>query len=446
MSALRRPGSARWTLQRTQRTQRCAATWLLAAALAGGGCAKDQPAPTPAAQSESQAEQRDPLVGGPYPTLLLAKAQFSYPAGGAGRTQPVPGAAKLVILREAPTGWQTSVLEDRSANVFHNALLLPQTDGRAEVLTISGTAAALKLWHWENDKWAVDAPWRPTFGGKWDRLRDVEVGDVTGDGVAELVVVTHDQGVIAVLNREGAGWAVREVDRAPDTFVHEVEIGDVDGDGVNEFFATPSQPNAATLASQPGSIVMFHRDGAGFTRSVVESFARTHAKEILAFQPAGAARATLWAAVEAVTEMRDGKLATVQPVDIREYRLVAGAWRSRSIATLPDTQCRVLVTGDLDHDGEADVVATGMRSGVWWLRPDLDGAWTLAAIDRQSSGFEHAAWIGDLDGDGRDELYVAADEQGELRRYRWNGSGFDRDAIAPLPKNEITFHISGGSL
>ena len=32
-----------------------------------------------------------------------------------------------------------------------------------------------------------------------------------------------------------------------------------------------------------------------------------------------------------------------------------------------------------------------------------------------------------------DELYVAADDQGAVRRYVWNGSGFDREEIFRFP-------------
>jgi YD repeat-containing protein len=53
----------------------------------------------------------------------------------------------------------------------------------------------------------------------------------------------------------------------------------------------------------------------------------------------------------------------------------------------------------------------------------------VTSIDKQSGGFEHAALLADLDGDGRDELYVASDDHGEVRRYTWDGAGFSRETI-----------------
>ncbi|HRX84726.1 MAG TPA: hypothetical protein P5572_06860 [Phycisphaerae bacterium] len=421
--------------------------------LAGGlltlatSCSRDDAGKAGSGSSASASPppvRRDPLEGGPFPAIVLSEAQFSFTQDANGKRRPVPGNAKLVILRKTDAGWREVVLEDDAANVMHKAIPLAGPNGAPSLITISGTAALLKLWRWQDDRWNVATLWHPTFGGTWDRLRDIEIDDVTGDDEPEMVIATHDQGVVAVLGQTDDNWTITEVDRAPDTFVHEIEIGDVDGDGRNEFFATPSKPNNATLASQPGSVVMYRWDGTRFARSVVAAFPRTHAKEILVADLEGLGHAVLWAAVEAETEMRGQTLTTVHPVEIREYRYAGGAWRDRTIATLPDTQCRVLTAGDLDHDGVTDVVATGMRSGVWWLRRAADDTWTLTSIDRNSSGFEHAATIGDLLDDGQDALYVAADEQHELRCYRWNGTDFDRTVIAALPASEITFNIALG--
>jgi len=50
-------------------------------------------------------------------------------------------------------------------------------------------------------------------------------------------------------------------------------------------------------------------------------------------------------------------------------------------------------------------------------------------IDAESSGFEHAAILLDLDQDGRDELYVASDDQGQVRSYVWTDHGWHRNVI-----------------
>ena len=93
------------------------------------------------------------------------------------------------------------------------------------------------------------------------------------------MIATHDQGVIAVVHPE-QDWRVEEVDRQPDTFVHEIEIGDIDGDGVAEFFATPSKPNKLD-EEQPGEVAMYRHADGGWQKSIVDAPGDTHAKEIL---------------------------------------------------------------------------------------------------------------------------------------------------------------------
>ena len=62
-----------------------------------------------------------------------------------------------------------------------------------------------------------------------------------------------------------------------------------------------------------------------------------------------------------------------------------------------------------------------LSCGLWLLRPGADprAEWTKTSIDANSSGFEHAAILADLDENGIDELYVANDDDGEVNRYLW---------------------------
>ena len=106
------------------------------------------------------------------------------------------------------------------------------------------------------------------------------------------------------------------------------------------------------------------------------------------------------------------------------------------IATLDDRLTRFLTAGDVDGDGKQELVAAAFSSGLWLLRPgpsrggELDGR-----VDRQATreGFEHAALLTDLDGDGRDELYVASDQHKEVRRYVWDGKRLLREVIYVRP-------------
>ena len=433
--------------------------------------------------------------------LFLSQAQFMTEKGVDGGNFSTPGAAKLTIVRETKNGWESSLLEDPESNVFHKALWFtpPTGAGDAGILTIGGNAARLKLWHREANEWKGTTLWAPTFGGEQNRLRDIEVADVTGDGVDDLVIATHDQGVVAVLQWKAGVWDVTELDRTPDTFVHEIETGDVNRDGKQEFFATPSAPNRLDGTPQPGKIIMYRFDGEHFVASTVEEFPDRHVKEILAADVSGSGYPDLFAAIEGEMAMVQGQPTMLDSVKIKQYRFVnfvddktsgdkasgdkasgdkvsgdtvsgdkvtGGTFSGKIIADLPDMLCRNLTAGDVDGDGSIDIVASTMQSGIWILRQKPHGEkqqgelektamektewentkWEKTLIDAKSSGFEHATLIADLNHDGKNEIYVASDDQHFLRRYQWDGKTFHRDNLVPLQKDDLTFGLTCGPM
>jgi hypothetical protein len=402
------------------------------------GCSSEEPAP-PVAPPPSE-----PVVTTPrFPTqstLLLAQAQFLWETDAEGRKTVKPGPAKLVMLSPATPSWRVDVLEDPESRVFHKASCVIDRSGAPRIMTIAGTEALLKLWRVEEGAWKADTLWHPKFGGKWNRLRDYEIGDVDGDGQAEIVIGTHDQGVVAVLEKDGTGYRAIELDRSPETFIHEVELSDLDGDGAKEIYVTPSKPNKPE-GSQNGIILGFRWVPAkkSYKREVVADLGKSHAKEILAADLNKDGRDELYALVEAT---RGPKGEEVSPVELREFaRDKQGKWSGKTLVTIPGAiQARVLLVADLLGRGKLELVASTMKAGVWRLIP-TDGAWEKALIDRGLTGFENAAGVADLDGDGRPELYVAADDQDEVVQFMWNGTGFDRRSLYGMDKSDLTWTI-----
>ena len=314
------------------------------------------------------------------------------------------------------------------------------------VLTLGGSAAKLKLWRKRDGRWQAETLWEKDFGGKFSRMRDAEAGDLFGDKRAALAVATHDQGVVATVRPKpgGAGYDVQEIDHEKDTFVHEIEIGDLDGDGVLEVYATPSEPNKLDGSEQKG-VVTRYVPAKGEGRKVVADLGDRHAKEILVADVDGDGRDELYVSVEAKTAGSGDQISLVEPVEIRRYDAGTDPKQGQVIATIDDRLCRFLTVGDVDGDGKREIVAAAFRSGLWLLRPGPDphAPWTVTSIDRNSSGFEHAAKLADLDGDGRDELYVASDDQGEVRRYVWRDGRFEKEVIhrRAVPGSAFTFNI-----
>jgi hypothetical protein len=406
---------------------------LAALALAAGlGCSEAseeaRPPEAPPAPAAATSLPDDLPTG-----LLLALSTFDKGADG----KPVPRSELMVLIRRGGA-WQARSYADPESNVFHKAFVWTPPGREAGVVTLGGSAAAVKLWRkGEAGLAPVETLWQADFGGRFSRMRDGEVGDLDGDGSSDLAIATHDQGVVAVL-RVGADGKpeVTELDRKPDTFVHEIELGDLDGDGALEIYATPSEPNRLDGTPQHGEVVRYRPREPG-SRAVVADLGFRHAKEILAGDVDGDGRDELYVSVEA---------AEGGAVEIRRYEGDTDPKAGSAIASLYDPMARFLTAGDVDGDGQKELVVAGKDSGVWLLRRGADpkSAWRAEQIDAQSKGFEHAALLTDLDGDGVDELYVASDDDKELRRYAWDGQRLAGEVIhrRKAPEPVLTWNLA----
>jgi hypothetical protein len=227
--------------------------------------------------------------------------------------------------------------------------------------------------------------------------------------------------VVAVLRPDGSGkFSVEELDRTPETIVHEIELGDLNGDGVLEIYATPTAPNKVDGTPQPGSVVRYVPAGrdADRGRFEVADLGSRHAKEILVADVDGDGRDELYVSVEAVSG---------GTVEIRRYDSDTDPTAENVVVRLDDKLCRFLTAGDVDGNGTKEIVAATHKRGLFLLRPG--SPWITDLIASDSSGFEHAAILADLDSDGRDELYVASDDQAEVRRYDWTAEGWKKEVL-----------------
>ena len=429
-----------------ERSKRLGWAWM-GALLALGAC-KGADAPVQeVADAMAEAETvADDAPWAPQSVLLMVQAQFKVRAG-----KPAPGPAKLTLWSERDGAWEQEIIEDADSSVFHKAVVF-----ESGILTIAQGMPGnepekpAKLSHWTRSEadpaqWQEEVLWSRVWDGRFQRIRDMEFGDFDQDGEQEIAMATHDMGVVAVADKVEGAWVVAEMDEAPDTFVHEIEVGDVDGDGQDEFYATPSGRNKSSGASQPGGVVRYDlRDGA-YVRSDVVMYEESHAKEILVADMDGSGSDELYIIKEGHVVKEGDETRLVDPVVIMRMDWSGGAWKGTEVARLEgDPQCRFVFPADLDQDGTMDMVAAGKETGLWWLRQQEGGTFKAELIDEDSGGFEHAAHAADLDGDGRQELYVAADTQKKFRRYVWSESGWDRTVISDMPGIQITWNLQDG--
>ena len=372
------------------------------------------------------------------PTLVLTQAQFNWETNAAGKRIPKPGPAKILLLSKLGDGWLSNTLEDKDSRVFHKAVCRGKS-----LLTIAGSDAHLKTWDWQDGQWQSKSHWQPKFGGAWDRLRDFEFGDVDGDKVNELIIGSHDQGVIAVAKEQNGVWSVKEIYREADTFIHEIEIGNLRAKGTPRIYSTPSKPNKADY-SQSGEIMESYLDGGSYKNKTIITLKDRHAKEILVADMNDDGVDELYAAIEAHKINKDGVRKIVAPLEIRRYKIKGnGKWVESLVARLDGgIQARVLSVGTPQEKNRKQMLVTTMRGGLYLLTPDKQlEKWDKLLIDKDSSGFEHAGNFADTDGDGLDEIYVAADDQDRISQYRWQDGAFVREDIFNLNKSDITWSI-----
>ncbi|MBW2229599.1 MAG: VCBS repeat-containing protein [Deltaproteobacteria bacterium] len=406
----------------------------LVVGLAGCGAEESQAPATPDAPPAAESPAPPAAEAGPQTpetlpnALVLALAQFGPRQPG---KPPVPLPATLEFVTRTGGEWKVTSLQEPASNVFHKAMRYADADGRESLLSAAGSVASLKLWTPSEAGPLANTLWEKDFGGKFSRMRDVEVADIFGDGRAVMVVATHDQGVVALVIPGAEGtWEVQEIDREPDTFVHEIEVGDLDGDGTLEVYATPSEPNRLDGRPQSGRVTRYV-PARGEGRKVVADLGERHAKEIFVDDVDGDGRDELYVIVEGRIEKQGETSKLIDPVEIRRYDADTDPTQGVVIASIEDRLGRFLTSGDLDGDGKKELVAALFSTGVWLLRPNADplATWSKEQVDADSGGFEHAAIIADLDEDGVGELYVASDNDSQLRRYVWHRGKLVREVI-----------------
>ena len=336
------------------------------------------------------------------------------PRGGQSQLQP----ASVELLRPSEEGWSSELIRDPAAVVIHKAIV---HDGG--ILTISGALpdsgkpGLLSHWKKSGDRWQVKRIWAGQWPGKLNRLRDLEIGDVDGDGLDEVVIGTHDYGAVVILDGalDGTERGGRELAVEARRFVHEIELLDLDGDGVSEIVATRSEPNLS-VRSQAGTIERFRYDGQSYIQDTLWSSEETHVKEVLAADMDGDGRSELFAAVEAVRVegTRTG------PTQLIQLELDAdGSVSWRHLADLEDEGLRFMVAEELDGESPKELILSPRETGLYVYRWESSGTGELQQFEMASGGFEHAIQTLDLDSDGRSELYVADAMTKRIVRYDW---------------------------
>lgn len=345
---------------------------------------------------------------------------------------------------DGPGPTKTKDYELDAGNTFHKAFWFEPAFGEPGILTISANMPMIKIWRQSGNSWNSELLFTADVGNREHRFRDIEVGDVDGDGQEELVLATHDLGRVFVLEQKADGLEAIEIaSRDELTFVHEIELGDVDGDGMDEIFSTPSDPNALNGKHQRGQIERHDFEDGKWRLTTVEDSETTHAKEILIADIEQDGQLELYSAMEGegLTGL-DSRAAGGASTQIKRYDFDGDSSTDQIVAELPSNLCRFLNLGDLEGDGQLEILASTRSEGIYrvWFE---GGEWkSQSEINGlQTAGFEHSTVFYDIDGNGSDELFVADDENKRIQMWYWD-AGRERMRKVVLLDRSDQFYLT----
>jgi hypothetical protein len=244
------------------------------------------------------------------------------------------------------------------------------------------------------------------------RPYSVSIGDLDGDGKADLATANYGSSTVSVFRNTGSAGTISyaaKVDFATGLDPYSVSIGDLDGDGKADLAVANFESNTVSVFRNTGSAGTISYAAkvdfatGSFPISVSIGDLDGDGKADLATANYGSSTVSVFRNTGSA-----GTISYAAKVDF--------ATGSNSIS---------VSIGDLDGDGKADLAVANFDSNTVSVFRNTGSAGTIsyaAKVDFATGSFPISVSIGDLDGDGKADLAVALEGSNTVSVFRNTGS------------------------
>jgi hypothetical protein len=260
----------------------------------------------------------------------------------------------------------------------------------------------------------------------------VAVGDLDGDGKLDIVAASHSAGLVALYGRGNGDYDVVHKGLPGRDFSSQaVALADVNGDGKLDVVASTDIYEGRTTAWEPDQIRVYVNDGhRGFALAKNAIVGGAYSNSLTAWDYDGDGRldiltgAHIYGAVELLWKNEgNGKFSVgfIPDIEIHGYHfaMAPGTFGARRVPAFADAFNR------------ATSVPVRKQARCVTVYSYENGAWTRHRIWRKKEGttFLYGLAMGDLDGDGLDDVVFADSDIGRLRIFlqRPDGSFAEAD-------------------